>query len=129
VFDQASVADVLEDDRGNILDLPKLQGSIKGFAPEVVFHLAAQSLVRRSYADPLGTYGANVMGTANLLEAVRKCASVRAVVCVTTDKCYENLETGQSYRESDSLGGLIHIPPAKLVPRLWRQPIATRTFL
>jgi CDP-glucose 4,6-dehydratase len=105
VFDQASVADVLEDDRGNILDLPKLQGSIKGFAPEVVFHLAAQSLVRRSYADPLGTYGANVMGTANLLEAVRKCASVRAVVCVTTDKCYENLETGQSYRESDPLGG------------------------
>ncbi len=105
LFHLASVADVLEDVRGDIRDYPKLEASLTGFAPEVVFHLAAQSLVRRSYADPLGTYDTNVMGTANLLEAVRKSASVRAIVCVTTDKCYENLETGQSYRESDPLGG------------------------
>jgi CDP-glucose 4,6-dehydratase len=105
LFQLASVADVLDDDRGDIRDYPRLEASLGDFAPEVVFHLAAQPLVRRSYADPLGTYGTNVLGTANLLEAVRKSSSVRAVVCVTTDKCYENLETGQSYRESDPLGG------------------------
>jgi CDP-glucose 4,6-dehydratase len=105
LFHLASVADVLDDVRGDIRDYARLEASLTDFAPEVVFHLAAQPLVRRSYADPLGTYGTNVLGTANLLEAVRTSASVRAVVCVTTDKCYENLETGQSYRESDPLGG------------------------
>ena len=105
LFHLASVGDVVEDDRGDIRDYHRLEASLKDFAPEVVFHLAAQPLVRRSYADPLGTYGTNVLGTANVLEAVRKSASVRAVVCVTTDKCYENHETGQSYRESDPLGG------------------------
>ena len=71
----------------------------------MVFHLAAQPLVRRSYADPLGTYATNVMGTAHVLEAVRKTPSVRAVVCVTTDKCYENQEWIWPYRETDPLGG------------------------
>ena len=75
------------------------------FHPEVVFHLAAQPLVRRSYADPLGTYATNVMGTAHVLEAVRKTPSVRAVVCVTTDKCYQNHEWIWPYRETDPLGG------------------------
>ena len=101
----ASVADVLDDDRGDIRDYQKLEASLADFEPEVVFHLAAQPLVRRSYADPLGTYATNVMGTAHVLEAVRNCPSIRAVVCVTTDKCYANHETGQSYRESDPLGG------------------------
>jgi CDP-glucose 4,6-dehydratase len=75
------------------------------FAPEVVFHLAAQPLVRQSYSDPLGTYATNVMGTANVLEAIRKTPSVRAVVSVTTDKCYENREWVWPYREIDPLGG------------------------
>jgi CDP-glucose 4,6-dehydratase len=75
------------------------------FRPDVIFHLAAQPLVRRSYEDPLGTYATNVMGTAYILEAVRKTPSVRAVVCITTDKCYQNQEWVWPYRESDPLGG------------------------
>lgn len=105
LFRSASIADVLEDVRGDIRDYLKLESSLIAFAPEIVFHLAAQPLVRHSYADPLGTYSTNVMGTAHLLEAVRKTSSVRAVVCVTTDKCYDNREWVWPYRESDPLGG------------------------
>ncbi len=105
LFTCGSVGSVLDDIRGDIRDFEKLAASIVEFAPEVIFHLAAQPLVRRSYADPLGTYATNVMGTAHVLEAVRKTPSVRDVVCVTTDKCYENHETGQSYSETDPLGG------------------------
>lgn len=105
LFTDARVAEVLDDDRGDIQDYPKLEASLVDFEPEVVFHLAAQPLLRRSYADPLGTYGTNVMGTANLLEAVRKSPSVRAVVCITTDKCYQNREWAWPYRETDPLGG------------------------
>lgn len=105
LFTAASIAEVLDDDRGDIRDYPKLEASLIGFQPEVVFHLAAQPLLRRSYADPLGTFSANVMGTANLLEAVRKSPGVRAVVCVTTDKCYQNREWAWPYRETDPLGG------------------------
>ncbi len=72
---------------------------------EVVFHLAAQSLVRRSYREPLETFSTNVMGTAKVLEAARQVPSVRAVVVVTSDKCYENLESRDGYREEDRLGG------------------------
>jgi CDP-glucose 4,6-dehydratase len=75
------------------------------FAPEVVFHLAAQPILRRSYTEPLRTYSTNVMGTAHVLEAVRKTSSVRAVVCITSDKCYENQEWVWPYRETDLLGG------------------------
>jgi CDP-glucose 4,6-dehydratase len=105
LFTTASVASVLDDIRGDIRNFEKLAASLAEFAPEVVIHLAAQPLVRRSYADPLGTYSTNVMGTAHVLEAVRNSPSVRAVVCITSDKCYQNHETGQSYRETDSLGG------------------------
>ena len=105
LFTLAAVSGVLDDDRGDIQDYPKLEASLVDFEPEVVFHLAAQPLLRRSYADPLSTYGVNVMGTANLLEAVRKSPSVRAVVCVTTDKCYVNREWAWPYRETDPLGG------------------------
>jgi CDP-glucose 4,6-dehydratase len=92
MFSRARVGSVVEDVRGDILDFPKLHGSLAEFAPQVVFHLAAQPLVRRSYTDPVGTYAANVMGTAHILESVRKTPGVKAVVCVTTDKCYENRE-------------------------------------
>jgi len=105
MFDAAEVGNAVEDIRGNILDRAKLEASILEFAPEVVFHLAAQPLVRGSYADPLGTYAANVMGTAHVLEAIRKTSSARAVVSVTTDKCYENREWVWPYREIDPLGG------------------------
>jgi CDP-glucose 4,6-dehydratase len=105
LFMAASVATVLDDIRGDIRDYAQLESSITEFAPEVVFHLAAQPLVRRSYADPLGTYSTNVMGTAHVLEAVRKTSSVRAVVCVTSDKCYQNQEWDRPYRETDTLGG------------------------
>ncbi len=105
LFTVADVGSVLEDVRGDLLDRPRLEASLREFAPEVVFHLAAQPLVRRSYADPLGTYATNVMGTAHVLEAVRKTPSVRAVVCITTDKCYENREWVWPYRETDPLGG------------------------
>ena len=105
LFNAASVAKVLEDVRGDIRDYAKLEASLAEFAPEVVFHLAAQPLVRRSYTDPLGTYSTNVMGTAHLLEAVRKTPSVRAVLCITTDKCYQNQEWVWPYREIDPLGG------------------------
>lgn len=105
LFTAASIAEVLEDDRGDIRDYHKLKASLVDFRPEVVFHLAAQPLLRRSYSDPLGTYSTNVMGTANLLEAVRKTPGVRAVLCVTTDKCYQNREWAWPYRETDPLGG------------------------
>ena len=77
----------------------------KATQPEMVFHLAAQPLVRRSYRDPLETWSTNVMGTANVLEACRQTTSVRAILAVTTDKCYENQEWAWGYRETDRLGG------------------------
>jgi CDP-glucose 4,6-dehydratase len=89
----------------DIRDLEALAKSIQSFQPEIVLHLAAQSLVRPSYEDPAGTYATNVMGTVHLLEAVRRTGSVRAVVNVTSDKCYQNLESGQAYREDDPMGG------------------------
>ena len=105
LFAAANVARGMESIEGNICDLRALQGALHGFQPEVVLHLAAQPLVRASYQDPVGTYAANVLGTANLLEAVRGCDSVRAVVIITTDKCYENKEWLWAYRENDRLGG------------------------
>lgn len=105
LFQAASVASLIEDLRGDIRDADRLDRAVREFAPEVVFHLAAQPLVRRSYADPVGTYATNVMGTANLLESLRTLPSVRATVVVTTDKCYLNREWRWGYRETDALGG------------------------
>ena len=105
LFAAANVARGIESIEGNICDLRALQSAVHSFQPEVVLHLAAQPLVRASYQDPVGTYAANVLGTANLLEAVRGCDSVRAVVIITTDKCYENKEWLWAYRENDRLGG------------------------
>jgi CDP-glucose 4,6-dehydratase len=105
LFTAACVGTVLEDIRGDLRNESDIEVAMTEFQPEVVFHLAAQPLVRRSYADPLGTYTTNVMGTAHVLEAVRKTQSVRAVVCITTDKCYQNQEWVWPYRETDHLGG------------------------
>jgi CDP-glucose 4,6-dehydratase len=91
--------------RGDVRDLDALQRAIRDWSPEIVFHLAAQALVRQSYAAPVETFQTNVMGTVHLLEACRQSASVRAVINVTSDKCYENKEWAWGYRENDALGG------------------------
>lgn len=105
LFTAARVHSVVDDIRGDIRNYAKLEACMQEFAPEVIFHLAAQPLVRASYVDPISTYAINIMGTAHLLEAVRKTPSVRAVVVITTDKCYENKEWVWSYRENEPLGG------------------------
>ena len=98
---QLPVTDV----RGDIRDFTALQQAVRSCRPEIVFHLAAQPLVRRSYRDPLESWSTNVMGTANLLEACRMEQTLRAIVVVTTDKVYANSERPSGYRENDRLGG------------------------
>jgi len=89
----------------DIRNFESLKAAMLSARPEVVFHLAAQPLVRYSYAEPVETYATNIMGTVNLLEAVRSCPSVRVVVNITTDKCYENREWVWGYRENEPMGG------------------------
>lgn len=89
----------------DIRDADKLREAMRAARPEIVFHLAAQPLVRYSYAHPAETYAVNVMGTVNMLEAVRATPGVKAVVNVTTDKCYENKEWFWGYRENEAMGG------------------------
>lgn len=91
--------------KADIRDYEKLSSSINQFQPVIIIHMAAQSLVRHSYNDPLLTYSTNLMGTANLLEAARHCHSVQAIVIVSSDKCYQNKEWIWGYRENDPLGG------------------------
>jgi CDP-glucose 4,6-dehydratase len=123
------------DTRCDVLDLRALQQVFQKAAPEVVFHLAAQPLVRASYRDPVGTLATNIMGTANVLEAARHTEAVRAVVLITTDKVYENREWPYPYREVDRLGG--HDPysaskaSAEIVAASYRQSFfnnASETF-
>lgn len=90
---------------GDVRDLAMLTQAMKQAEPEIVFHLAAQPLVRLSYLHPVETYATNVMGTVNLLEAVRQTDSVKAVVCVTSDKCYENTAFKTPFTEEDAMGG------------------------
>ena len=90
---------------GNILDEKNLEKVFNKVKPDIVFHLAAQPLVRLSYSEPLLTYKTNVIGTLNVLQAARKCGSVKAFVNITTDKCYENKETTRGYKETDPMGG------------------------
>jgi CDP-glucose 4,6-dehydratase len=105
LFDVARVSGLIESDINDIRNYSVLSQSILKFSPDIVFHMAAQPLVRASYARPLETYEINVMGTANLLNAVLQCRSVQAVVNVTTDKCYENKEWYWGYRENEPMGG------------------------
>ncbi len=93
------------DERGDVRDLAGLRDVFGAFQPEVVFHLAAQALVRDSYDDPKGTFDTNVGGTVNVLECLRSAPSVRSAVLVASDKCYENREWEFGYRETDPLGG------------------------
>jgi len=116
------------------LDMPSVTGDVRdGEAlalalnkqkPDIIFHLAAQAIVRRSYREPLETVASNILGTANLLEAARACPSVRAIVIVTSDKCYENREWPWGYREIDRLGGYDPYSASKacaeILTRSWR---------
>lgn len=105
LFELARVAQNMESVTGDVRDLDTLTRRLAESRAEIVIHMAAQSLVRRSYANPVETYATNVMGTVNVLEAVRRAEHVRAVVVVTSDKCYENREWVWGYRESDPMGG------------------------
>jgi CDP-glucose 4,6-dehydratase len=105
LFEVAHVAQGMKSIIGDIRDGVMLNNAMREAAPDIVIHMAAQPLVRRSYVDPVETYSTNVMGTVHLLEAVRQTPSVRAVVNVTTDKCYENKEWVWGYRESEPMGG------------------------
>lgn len=105
LFEVAKVGEGMTSIIGDIRDLAKLRAVFAEHRPEIVIHMAAQSLVRYSYIEPVETYSTNVMGTINLLEAVRSMDSVKAVVNVTSDKCYENREWVWGYRENEAMGG------------------------
>ncbi len=105
LFEEISLEQTMNSEVGDIRDFSKLKNSIDSFKPEIVFHLAAQSLVRFSYSNPIETYSTNVMGTVNLLEAIRLSGGVKAVINVTSDKCYENKEWLWGYRENEAMGG------------------------
>lgn len=105
LFDLAKVKEVMVSIEGDIRNVDQLNKALLTYQPEIVFHLAAQSLVRSSYVDPLLTYQTNVMGTANLLDCIRTSQMPCSIVNITTDKCYENKEWYFGYREFDALGG------------------------
>lgn len=105
LFALASISDSLKNYECDIRDTYKISRAIQEAKPEIVFHLAAQSLVRASYRDPLTTYATNVQGTANVLDSLRRLEHARVVVVITTDKVYRNLEQPYPYRENDHLGG------------------------
>ena len=105
LFELARLGQIMHSDNGDVRDVDALSRAMKRHRPDIVIHMAAQPLVRKSYADPVETYSTNVMGTVHLFEAVRQSPSVRAVVNVTTDKCYENKEWVWPYRENEPMGG------------------------
>ena len=105
LFELAHVGDGMTSIAGDVRELEHLQSIITQHRPEIIIHMAAQSLVRHSYANPVETYATNVMGTVNLLEAIRQVGGVKAVINVTSDKCYENREWVWGYRENEPMGG------------------------
>lgn len=105
LFEALNLSEFIQSDLLDIRDFSALDRSISEFQPEVLLHLAAQPLVRYSYREPLETYAVNVMGTAHVLESCRKVPSLKSIVIITTDKCYENKEWVWGYRETDPMGG------------------------
>jgi len=105
LFVTAEVVRDIHSTVGEVRDFAALEHALTASAPEIAIHLAAQSLVRRSYLEPVETIGINVIGTAHMLDAARRVPSIRAVLIVTSDKCYENLGYPHEYRETDALGG------------------------
>ena len=104
-FEQTRLQDLVRHEIVDVRDCAQTEALIAAVRPEIVFHLAAQPLVRYSYDHPVETYATNVMGTVHVLEACRKAGGVKAAVCITTDKCYENREWVWPYRENDPMGG------------------------
>jgi CDP-glucose 4,6-dehydratase len=125
LFEQAGVAGTVRSIRGDIRDFPRLKAAISECRPDVVIHMAAQTVVRRGYDDPIENYSTNVMGTVNLLEALRQLKQPCAIINVTSDKCYENREWMWGYRENEPMGG--HDPYsnskgcAELVTKAYRE--------
>jgi CDP-glucose 4,6-dehydratase len=105
LFETAHVAQGMTSIQGDVRDLAELSAVFAEYQPEIVIHMAAQALVRHSYTNPVETYATNVMGTVHVLEAARQAASARAIVIVTSDKCYENREWVWGYRENEAMGG------------------------
>lgn len=105
IFDAAGVVNDIDHSIGDVRDLRQMHGALARAEPEIVIHMAAQSLVRRSYAEPVDTYAVNVMGTVNLLEAIRHVSSIKAALIVTSDKCYDNAGWVWGYRENERFGG------------------------
>jgi len=105
LFNEARVAELVESEIGDIRDLQRVTQSVHDFQPDILIHMAAQPLVRYSYDAPIETYAVNVLGTAHVLEAAKTCGSIKSVVSVTTDKCYENKEWVWAYRENEPMGG------------------------
>lgn len=105
LFEEARVASEMRSDHGDVRDLRRLVQVVSESRPEIIIHMAAQSLVRSSYSDPVATYATNVMGTVHVLEAARGADTVRVVINVTSDKCYENREWVWGYREDEAMGG------------------------
>lgn len=105
LFHETKVSSGMDSETGDIRDLAAITDSMKAFGPDILIHMAAQPLVRWSYRDPVETYSTNVMGTVHVLEAARQCPNLKAIVNVTTDKCYENREWVWGYREHEPMGG------------------------
>jgi len=105
LFEVARVTETIESEFGDIRNLEQMKRSMVAFNPDVLIHMAAQPLVRLSYREPVETYETNVMGTVKVLEAARLCDNLKSIVCVTTDKCYENREWLWGYREDEAMGG------------------------
>lgn len=105
LFLQANINRYIDSKVGDIRDLELLSKEMSAFNPDIIFHMAAQPLVRLSYTQPVETYSTNVMGTVNVLESARRCKNLAAIVNITTDKCYENREWEWGYRENEPMGG------------------------
>src|SRR5574344_1113534 len=105
MFEELRIYGHCRNEFGNILNSKHLEEVMNEFKPDIIFHMAAQPLVRLSYTQPKLTYETNVIGTLNVLEAARKCKSVKAFVNITTDKCYENKEIKRGYKEDEPMGG------------------------
>lgn len=105
LFEEADISADMLSEIGDIRNLDAVTRSMRDFNPDIVFHMAAQPLVRLSYREPVETYSTNVMGTVHVLEAARNCSNLKAIVNITTDKCYENREWEWGYRENEPMGG------------------------
>ena len=133
MFTSLNLNQIVNDQRGDIVDSNVCSNTLKNIEPEILFHMAAQPLVMESYSDPLTTYKTNVIGTANILNAARSCKSLRAIILVTSEKCYKNIEKDSAYVETDPLGGRDPYSSSKscaeLVASSYYQSFLTRSRL